>query len=421
MFKTMKWAAALLLATQVSGAFAVTGMRFISTAGDYIGQGRTETYLASSSTITVGSISDSAVEVRVSNAEHWWYLDFAGPLGEKLARGAYAEAARYPFYSPLGAGLSVSGDGRGCNTLLGWFRVREYQRDDSGAVTALAIDFLQNCEVTGPPLYGAVRFNSQLPLAVPDTVAIAGTDQGATAGSTVVLNGAQSFSRKSSPLSYHWQQLDGPVVTLSSTEAASPQFTAPDVGLAGDTLRFRLTVVDGQGKSSQDDVLVAVSSTQAPRTQISFHGDPGDYITGGRSYSYDTHNAALTFTRNYDGGVSASISGDTWWSFDSASPQGTVYGKGTYANAQRFPFQEATAPGLSLDGDGRGCNTLTGSFTVHQAQFDATGEPKTLDISFEQHCEGGTPAAYGEVLLNAVPYATLAKQLRAARKRFPSD
>lgn len=420
MSRVMKWAFALLLAVQASAALAVTGMKFISTAGDYIGGGTTQTYLPPRATITASGDANAA-HVTVTDPNHWWTIDFAAPSGSNLSRGGYADAARYPFNSPMGAGLSMSGDGRGCNTLKGWFRVREYAVDDTGTVSKLAIDFLQNCEVVNPPLYGAVRINSSIPLVVPRMAAIAGADFAVLSGEVATLDGTQSFSRTHPALAYQWTQLDGPAVLLDDASSPTPSFTAPAVGLDGELLRFRLDVMDTSGNSSQDTVIVLVESADAPRTQVSFHGDPGDYITGGLSYSYDKYDSVIDFSRNGYGGVSAFINGNTWWYFDSAPPSGTVFGKGTFLNAQRYPFQEPGSPGLDLSGDGRGCNTLRGRFTVHQAKFDTRGEPKVLDITFEQHCEGGIPAAYGQLLLNAVPHDTLAKRLRAARLRYAAD
>ena len=77
--------------------------------------------------------------------------------------------------------------------------------------------------------------------------------------------------------------------------------------------------------------------------------------------------------------------------------------------------------GLGLSGDGRGCHTLTGKFTVHKVKFDKNGSPTVADISFVQHREGGKPAAYGEFVLNAVPSKVLAQQLRAARERYAAE
>lgn len=410
---------ALVVAIQAAAAqAATTGLKFISTPGDYIGGGSTQTYKAPGATVTVSGSANN-VHVLVAEGSHAWTLDFAAPQGQALAIGSYANAARWPFQSPLGAGLAVSGDGRGCNTLEGWFRVLELEIDASNTVRKLAIDFEQNCEVTMPPLYGAVRVNSSKGLTVPDLVAVAGADFASFAGQTVTLDGSQSFSRsRPRALAYRWSQVAGPAVTLSSSTVASPSFTAPAVPPAGEALQFRLQVSDGSRQSASDDVVVLVQSPATPRTEFSFRGDPGDYISLGRSWRYDTGNATIGVSRNFDNGVSVAISGATWWSFDTAAPGNAPLAVGTYGGATRFPFQAATEPGLNLSGDGRGCNTLSGSFTVHQAQFDAGGTPQVLDIDFEQHCEGGVPAAYGRFLLNAVPAAQLAPQLRAARQRL---
>ena len=416
-----KSALALLIAFHASlGVAASTGMKFISTAGDYIGGGTTQTYLPPEASITATG-SAGVVSVSVSDESHWWYLDFASPTNRSLKKAKYADAARYPFNSPLAPGMSVYGDGRGCNTLKGWFRVRQYELDESGNVAKLAIDFLQNCEVTGPPLYGAVRVNSDFELHVPDTAAVAGADFTILGGEKGKLDGTQSFSRKHAPLSYAWTQTDGPAVVLDDPHAKAPRFTAPAVGDEGASLRFELVVTDAQGGTARDNVVVRVESANAARTQVSFSGDEGDYITQGLRYRFDTRNASIQFSRNYDGGVSVSINGESWWTIDTAVPMGQVYREGVYRKAQRFPFQDEKSPGLDLSGDGRGCNTLTGKFTVYEAKFDDRGEPKRLDIGFVQHCEGVEAAARGEILLNAVPHELAASRLRAARLRFGDE
>ena len=53
----------------------------------------------------------------------------------------------------------------------------------------------------------------------------------------------------------------------------------------------------------------------------------------------------------------------------SRRPDGQTLTAGTtYANATRYPFN-GSGPGLAIYGEGRGCNTLTGSFTVTEATF----------------------------------------------------
>ena len=64
---------------------------------------------------------------------------------------------------------------------------------------------------------------------------------------------------------------------------------------------------------------------------------------------------------------------------------------GVYEMAQRWPFNQPGHPGLSISGDGRGCNTLTGRFQVHRLELQAgTTMVQRALVSFEQHCEGGS-------------------------------
>ncbi|MBK3640945.1 hypothetical protein [Streptomyces sp. MBT33] len=175
--------------------------------------------------------------------------------------------------------------------------------------------------------------------------------------------------------------------------------------------------------------LLAGSEAQAlPVTEgsFSFSGDDGDYISGGRSYTYAT--AAqdhMNVTGNTDDGVvTVSVDGANgdWWTLNLAAPSGKALTPGTYTGATRYPFNEATEPGLSLSGNGRGCNQLTGTFTISAVEFGPQGYVKKLDASFEQHCEGSTPAARGEVHIeNPAPPAELGLGLDIALKGTASS
>ena len=138
---------------------------------------------------------------------------------------------------------------------------------------------------------------------------------------------------------------------------------------------------------------------------FSFSGDPGDWISGGQSYSYSTGNGdSLNVSSNNGSTVSISLNGANgdWWFLDFDAPGTQVLTAGTYSGATRYPFNGDGA-GLSLDGNGRGCNTLTGSFTIIDAVFGPMGYVQTFDATFEQHCEGGDPAARGEVHISNPP------------------
>jgi len=52
-----------------------------------------------------------------------------------------------------------------------------------------------------------------------------------------------------------------------------------------------------------------------------------------------------------------------------------------------------------LSGEG-GCNTLTGSFTIAAVTY-VDNVLQAIDLTFEQHCEGGTPALHGSIKWDA--------------------
>jgi hypothetical protein len=143
-----------------------------------------------------------------------------------------------------------------------------------------------------------------------------------------------------------------------------------------------------------------------PGSTVSFSGSGGDYITQDRQWSYDTTSSTIKATASADGNrLNLGIDGDTWWYLDFAAPAGESLTAGvTYDGATRYPFNEADEPGLDLSGDGRGCNQLSGSFTVLAADFNPDGSVEEFEATFEQHCENSaTSVATGRVVITNGP------------------
>ena len=87
-------------------------------------------------------------------------------------------------------------------------------------------------------------------------LADAGVDQNVYTNSAVTLTAAGSSDRDGNTLTYQWTQIEGPKVTLSSSTAASPTFTAPS---SATTLQFIVVVSDGT-TSHADTVTITVSA-----------------------------------------------------------------------------------------------------------------------------------------------------------------
>jgi hypothetical protein len=117
-----------------------------------------------------------------------------------------------------------------------------------------------------------------------------------------------------------------------------------------------------------------------------------------------TSTGGFTVSRNFDNGVTIQFFGNqlgNFWTLDFAAVGNAQLEVGLYEGATRFPFQAANEPGLSVSGDGRGCNTLTGRFEVIEVTYGLTGEVESFAADFEQHCEGLPPALIGSIRFNS--------------------
>ena len=149
-------------------------------------------------------------------------------------------------------------------------------------------------------------------------------------------------------------------------------------------------------------------AAQTPvEASLSFVSDQGDYIGGGQSRSFTLDTASFTSRSGQNGGyfgVTVFPFEGGFWFLDIAAPQGAQLVPGAYEGAVRYPFQGPSQPGLSLSGDGRGCNTLTGRFDVLEVAFGPNGFIERFHARFEQHCEGFAAALFGDVrIVNPPP------------------
>ena len=158
-----------------------------------------------------------------------------------------------------------------------------------------------------------------------------------------------------------------------------------------------------------------------PQTLILLNSQPGDYIGQGLQQTFTPADGTLTASALANGGVQVSFHNSDFsqfwflnfgppspqkivasWGTDFAGPDKAFLFAGSYLNAQRYPFQPAGIPGMDIAGAGRGCNTLTGNFTVTQTPALLNGKVLHFGADFEQHCEGFAPALFGSIRINCV-------------------
>lgn len=95
---------------------------------------------------------------------------------------------------------------------------------------------------------GARQPDCTLPETPAAPQADAGLDQLVNSGETVLLDGSASRAADDTPLTFAWQQIAGPTITLQGADQAQAHFLAPEA-TAPVVLTFRLTVTDVRGVS----------------------------------------------------------------------------------------------------------------------------------------------------------------------------
>ncbi|MBI4776484.1 MAG: hypothetical protein HY788_20295 [Deltaproteobacteria bacterium] len=124
-------------------------------------------------------------------------------------------------------------------------------------------------------------------------VADAGPDRTASEGTSVNLDGSGSSDPDDGIESYLWEQTDGPAVVLTGASTVQASFTAPEVGPAGDTLTFRLTVTDLEGLFASDSVTVTVADTGLNTPPVANAG-PDQSVNEGSPVSLDASGSSDT-------------------------------------------------------------------------------------------------------------------------------
>jgi hypothetical protein len=152
--------------------------------------------------------------------------------------------------------------------------------------------------------------------------------------------------------------------------------------------------------SASAEMIPAVSES------LTMTSDPGDYVGQGSSYAYSV--PATPFSVQNGGNlvrVDTSVPGSPgdFWNLAFQAPAGQQLQAGTSHQADRWPFQPSDVAGLEVFGQGRGCNTLTGSFTILDATYGPFGYLESFDATFSQHCEEAAPALNGEIKITTPP------------------
>jgi hypothetical protein len=395
-------AAAALMASPGSAHAATATSVTMFSDGDYIGGGETRLFTPGSASISVfGSTAYLTVSVSGGPSGDSYAMDFAAPPGQTLVPGVYDKAQRAPFREAGRPGIDIYGDGRGCNTISGRFEVKDFAVSSTGVLQRLWIVYEQHCEGGPAALFGEVRITEPIPdgpaATAPGLVRWPPAEPGATgaavpvtlvAASPVQIAGAAVAGADAAAFPIRLDECSGRSLGVGDSCEVWVRFSGANPGTRAATLR----ITDTAGRA-YDTALQGFA--WGGTTKLDMTGDPGDYIGAGQRWVYTPATAVIAAagSRQHAGFGIDGNNGD-WWYGDFSPAQGDILAPGTYTGAARDAFR-GSSPGLDVSGNGRGCNEITGRFTVTEITFDSSGALRTFGVNFEQHCEGATPALRG--------------------------
>jgi len=118
---------------------------------------------------------------------------------------------------------------------------------------------------------------------------------------------------------------------------------------------------------------------------------PGDIVGEGLNYTY-TDQITVEEARGY---LSVTVNADTWWmgAFQVMTSLSSLEA-GYYVDLSRYPYQNPARGGLAWTCAGRGCSTVQGWAVVDQVSYAESGLT-SVQLRFEQHCNGEGPALHG--------------------------
>ena len=158
-----------------------------SQPGDFIGRGSNYLYVKSDAIIRVDS-SDGRLNIYVNGDESWNASFQAMNTLNQLESGYYRDLQRYPFHNPVKGGLSWSGEGRGCNTLEGWFVVDSVSYNGN-ILESIGVRFEQRCEGASAALRGQIHWEASEVAVPPGPVTPAPTNLWQAPGAATPVSG----------------------------------------------------------------------------------------------------------------------------------------------------------------------------------------------------------------------------------------
>ncbi|MFL5767606.1 MAG: hypothetical protein ACJ758_07165 [Actinomycetota bacterium] len=377
-----------------------TFVTMYSENGDYIGGGTSRAFFPFDGDIALtGTSSSLQANVNGGTSSTYFTFSFYAGSGRALHEGTYVASATGS------ATMDIFGDGRGCDA-AGRFEILDIGFGPSGAVTRLNLLYEQHCDEGIPSLFGQIVYHEPAADATPF---YAGSNRvwfpdapartnGAVAnvyvvvppsGQPVTFDDARVRGYDRPDFDVRVDACTGTTVEPGDLCQVIVRFTPQEPG----PFTAYLKLLDDQGNTIR---IPLDGFGIGGHTSVRLKSDGGDYVGQGQTETYAPADSMIPIDGTYhqiDGRIT---SDQDWWSFDFEAPSGDVLAPGSSYQATRYPFN-GNGAGMDFSGNGRGCNELSGPFTINALNFFGNGTLKSLSIDFEQHCENMTPALHGRI------------------------
>jgi hypothetical protein len=186
-----------------------------------------------------------------------------------------------------------------------------------------------------------------------------------------------------------------PVLTIPAG-SSSREFTITTRAVPGD--RQVVISASASGRSARGTFELWA---EAP-VFFTYFSEGGDFVGGARFGHFSQERATFTAVcdRN-EVNVRLSVPGVESWQAQFSGPFGVPLRTGTYEGATRAGFN-SSSPGLSISGQGRGCNTISGRFVIHDIDLQ-NNRVNRFHASYVQRCDGQPGLLSGEVMVVNMP------------------
>lgn len=337
------------------------------------------------------------------------------PAGQELVPGTYVDGDPIGDHGPQ---VWLTSGGLACGNVTGSFTILAYDRELDGSVAYLHATYERHCFGHAASARGEVIIDNRPVDRRPVTfdhasLSFSGAPwpAGAVAQSVVVTNpgpaslhvGAVSFTGHG-----YSATADGcSAQTLTAGASCTVQVTFRTAYPGVHTGRLQVPTDAGWGlRTVELTGEMDLGGARTPRAMLTVESDPKDPVGQGATIertaerddvSVTLGNRSFEFRNDLEPGSYESL--ELLGGSDGLVP-------GFYPLAGTT-HDSPPGPGLTWGRPSAGCTNPSGSFTVRAADAFADGSPAYFLAEFEQHCNGGSAASRGVVIVDRRPEQTV--------------